>query len=58
MDMPRYRFLIFKFYLDFLKGVQNSIELTAEDYLITNAMGNCEVYLAGIKMALTPVRDL
>jgi hypothetical protein len=37
LAIPRYRFLIFKFVVEYLKRVQNSIALTDQDYLITNA---------------------
>jgi hypothetical protein len=35
--MPRFRFYIFIFDLEYLKGVQNSIALYAQIYLITNS---------------------
>ncbi len=38
-DIPRHKFFIFNFDLEYSKGVQNSIVLHAQIYLITNSFG-------------------
>jgi hypothetical protein len=38
-------FYFFKFVVEYLQGVQNSIALTAQVYLITNALGGRRVLL-------------